>query len=99
MVAFHFARALVAPGLGARGLAAGQLAVDVFFVLSGFVLTERYRDVDVASGPALRAFAVRRFVRVYPSATSARLRIGLGHELGLISRRCFFQRAAVEGSG
>ena len=38
-----------------------NLAVGVFFVLSGFVLAERYRDVDVASGPALRAFAVRRF--------------------------------------
>ncbi len=55
VVAFHFARALVAPGLVARGLAAGHLAVDVFFVLSVFVLAERYRDFDVASGPGLCA--------------------------------------------
>jgi len=40
--------------------------VDVFFVLSGFVLAERYRDVDIASGPALRTFTVRRFARVDP---------------------------------
>ncbi len=40
--------------------------MDVFFVLSGFVLAERCYDEDLSSKLALRAFAERRFARIYP---------------------------------
>lgn len=43
----------------------GYLAVDLFFVLSGFVLTERY-SARFAAGLSWRQFGVQRFWRFYP---------------------------------
>lgn len=43
------------------------LAVDVFFILSGFVLTHAYRD-EIASGRLdYRRFIVARVARIYPT--------------------------------
>lgn len=46
----------------------GRLGVDVFFVLSGFVITYVYGQMfaDGFDGRALRSFAVARFARLYP---------------------------------
>ena len=46
----------------------GWLGVDIFFVLSGFILTYIYGQVFANSfdGHALRSFAVARFARLYP---------------------------------
>jgi peptidoglycan/LPS O-acetylase OafA/YrhL len=66
VVAFHFVRDVIAWAPLKQVVAVGHLAVDVFFVLSGYVLARRYRDAppdDLAGG---RAFYVRRFARVYP---------------------------------
>ena len=41
----------------------GHVAVDVFFVLSGFILTLVYRDLI---GPGSKEFALRRICRIYP---------------------------------
>ena len=41
------------------------LAVDLFFLLSGFVIDHAYRD-RLASGMSVRAFVVARYVRLYP---------------------------------
>ncbi len=41
---------------------AAPFGVDLFFMLSGFVLTLNYRD----GIPGLRRFLVRRFARIYP---------------------------------
>jgi peptidoglycan/LPS O-acetylase OafA/YrhL len=46
---------------------AGYLAVDLFFGLSGFVLSHAYED-RLKSGLTLQDFAIRRFVRIYPMA-------------------------------
>lgn len=43
----------------------GYLAVDLFFVLSGFVLARAY-DARFKTGLGWRAFAVQRLIRVYP---------------------------------
>lgn len=43
----------------------GYLAVDLFFVLSGFVIALNYTD-RLAAGLSLRAFAVARLQRLYP---------------------------------
>ncbi len=52
--------------IGARAHAAllmGHVAVDVFFVLSGFILTVVYRDL---TAPGVASFALRRICRIYP---------------------------------
>jgi peptidoglycan/LPS O-acetylase OafA/YrhL len=43
----------------------GYLAVDFFFLLSGFVLSHQY-DAAISAGMGLREFMVRRLVRLYP---------------------------------
>jgi len=53
---FHFNNGLVP---------AGYLAVDFFFVLSGFVLDHAYRP-RFAAGLGVGAFMARRFVRLWP---------------------------------
>lgn len=45
--------------------AQGGLGVDFFFVLSGFIIMFAHRS-DVGQPAALRAYVVKRFVRVYP---------------------------------
>ncbi|MFY9600755.1 MAG: acyltransferase family protein, partial [Pseudolabrys sp.] len=42
----------------------GYLGVDVFFVLSGFILSHVYRDGFNLAG--LRSYGVARFARIYP---------------------------------
>ncbi len=43
----------------------GYLAVDLFFVMSGFIISHRY-DRDFADGMGVRAFLAVRLVRLYP---------------------------------
>ena len=47
-------------------LAYGPLAVDFFFVLSGFVLTHVYRDAWTAGTYSHAGFMLKRFARVWP---------------------------------
>jgi len=44
-----------------------RLGVDVFFILSGFVLTHAYRDALQAGTLDYRRFIVARFARIYPA--------------------------------
>lgn len=44
-----------------------RLGVDVFFILSGFVLTHAYRDALQAGALDYRRFIVARFARIYPA--------------------------------
>lgn len=44
-----------------------RLGVDVFFILSGFVLTHAYRDALQAETLGYRRFIVARFARIYPA--------------------------------
>jgi peptidoglycan/LPS O-acetylase OafA/YrhL len=91
VVSFHFARDVVPfPAVG-RLLGSGHVAVDLFFVLSGFVLAHRYEPTEVARG-GRRAFWVRRFARIYPvylmslaigfAAEWPRSLLDLGHTTG-----------------
>lgn len=68
VVLYHFRGylAVVAPGLAAP-LSAGWLGVDVFFILSGFILTYNYvGSLRVLSWRGYGQFLVRRFARIYP---------------------------------
>jgi peptidoglycan/LPS O-acetylase OafA/YrhL len=51
-------------GLGAKH--SGQLAVDLFFILSGFVIAHAY-EARMALGMDVRAFARARLIRLYPT--------------------------------
>lgn len=45
--------------------AEGQIAVDLFFVMSGFIIAHRY-DADLRRGMTLAHFAKLRLIRLYP---------------------------------
>lgn len=45
--------------------AEGQIAVDLFFVMSGFIIAYRYED-DLRSGMGLAGFLKVRLIRLYP---------------------------------
>lgn len=52
-------------------LAVGPVGVDIFFVISGFIIYQVMQrsiaSMDAAGkGPAVRAFALKRFIRIYP---------------------------------
>jgi peptidoglycan/LPS O-acetylase OafA/YrhL len=67
VVFFHF-KYFLAPYLPQWGLAfisRGELAVDLFFCLSGFVLYLNYHKLALEPRPALR-FYVKRVARIYP---------------------------------
>ncbi|MBN3777766.1 acyltransferase [Burkholderia sp. Ac-20345] len=51
---------------GMRWLQGGYLAVDLFFVLSGFVIATTYSE-RMTDGLAWRIFMIRRFGRLYPT--------------------------------
>ena len=67
VVLFHFAdRTAPGSGLHTTLIDHGQLGVDIFFVLSGFILTHVYL-ARVASGRfAMGDFIVNRLARLYP---------------------------------
>jgi peptidoglycan/LPS O-acetylase OafA/YrhL len=76
-------------GLRTSLLSGGYLAVDVFFVLSGFVLSLNYGDSVAKGGLSGRSFAVARLARLYPLflattlagcvVMTARYRANFGH--------------------
>lgn len=51
--------------LGFQALPNAYLAVDMFFLLSGFVIAHNY-DRKIAAGMSLREFAVQRLIRLHP---------------------------------
>ena len=65
VVAYHFMPLADESSLWAL-LGPGHLAVDVFFVLSGYVLTQRYAAVELQEASQRRQFWLRRFARLYP---------------------------------
>jgi peptidoglycan/LPS O-acetylase OafA/YrhL len=50
---------------GTAWMPSGYLAVDLFFLLSGFVIAHAY-DARIAGGMGVRRFMTIRFVRLYP---------------------------------
>jgi peptidoglycan/LPS O-acetylase OafA/YrhL len=66
--------------------AEGQIAVDLFFVMSGFIIAYRY-DADLAAGLTVARFTRLRLIRLYPlfflgsvlGALPAAMAIASGH--------------------
>lgn len=75
VVFYHFLASRHFGGPVTNLLLHGYLAVDLFFVLSGFVMALSYRHMFAAgfSGPAYRTFLGRRLARVYPLYLAATL--------------------------
>lgn len=71
VVLFHFAPTLtrIVPETGALFYFAqdGYLAVDLFFVLSGFVIAYQYFDAVRDKRLPYRSFLWRRLARIYPA--------------------------------
>lgn len=44
----------------------GYMAVDMFFILSGFVISLVYLKVDEWSGKDMKSYVIKRFARIYP---------------------------------
>jgi peptidoglycan/LPS O-acetylase OafA/YrhL len=64
--------------LGVQFLPNAYLAVDLFFLLSGFVIAHNY-DHKFTAGMSLRDFTVQRLIRLYPCFI---LTLGIGFVLG-----------------
>lgn len=82
VVAFHLRGHLSAlfPGLSGLDLAlsAGSLGVELFFVLSGFILGYHYLDQLARPGQGTyRHFLRKRFARIYPMHLASLLLLGL----------------------
>jgi peptidoglycan/LPS O-acetylase OafA/YrhL len=65
VVLFHFQLYWTLPADSAGLLNRARLGVDVFFILSGFILTHVYLQGDRA--PNYRRFLAARFARIYPA--------------------------------
>ncbi len=73
VLVWHFVGAIIDPQLGAWTRVVyhltilGRTGVDLFFVLSGFLITGIILDRNKASRPFLFSFYVRRVLRILPS--------------------------------
>lgn len=65
VVLFHYQLQWTLPDEAAGLLDRARLGVDVFFILSGFILTHVYLQRDGA--PNYRRFLAARFARIYPA--------------------------------
>lgn len=65
VVLFHYQLAWTLPAEAAGLLNRARLGVDVFFILSGFILTHVYLHGDAP--PPYRRFLAARFARIYPA--------------------------------
>ena len=65
VVLFHFQLQWSLPPEAAGLLNRARLGVDVFFILSGFILSHVYLQGDKA--PDYRRFIIARFARIYPA--------------------------------
>lgn len=66
VVVFHFRPYAGVEAVGVPVLYKGYLAVDFFFILSGFVLAHVYRSSLREGTYSHRAFVIKRLARVYP---------------------------------
>lgn len=73
----------VGGSVGSQYVPSGYLAVDLFFVLSGFVISDAYQH-RLEHGQTLRTFVVVRLVRLYPLYLAG-LAIGCGRYLGAVA--------------
>lgn len=99
VVLFHYQLAWTLPPEAAGLLNRARLGVDVFFILSGFILAHVYLQGD--RPPDYRRFIVARFARIYPAHAAIMLGmlvmvlgaglVGVGLEPGRFNAPDFIQ--------
>jgi peptidoglycan/LPS O-acetylase OafA/YrhL len=93
VVFYHFKTFLspyLSPGLLAL-IKEGDLAVDLFFCLSGFVIYINYSDLSLDPG-SIRRFIIKRFARLYPAHV-----LILFSYLPLVAIYAFFSKTGLQG--
>src|SRR4051812_36157540 len=70
-------------GVGFRIIPSLDLGVEIFFVLSGFLIFRPFAAANLrrAAPPPLRSYAIRRFLRIYPAYWAIFLALLLFHEI------------------
>jgi peptidoglycan/LPS O-acetylase OafA/YrhL len=66
VVCLHFGQSYLPAGPVRRLVGAGYLGVNLFFLLSGFILAYGYLTVSGRMRCPARAFYAARFARIYP---------------------------------
>ncbi|MHC1550445.1 acyltransferase family protein [Phyllobacterium sp. K27] len=89
VVGFHLSQFGMIPAIVPRG----YLAVDFFFVLSGFVVAHAY-EKDLRTHLSLRSFIIKRIIRLYPLAF-----LGAGMGLTVLLLKWMFFPEKVETLG
>ena len=101
VVLFHL-RLFLVPYLPAGAmavLARGNLAVDLFFLLSGFVIHLNYAERVTPDAASVGDFLFRRFARIYRTegkAEALAMWARLRHAPGYIARRPSEKRSPME---
>lgn len=80
VVFYHLEQMLYVP---VRVLGGGHLLVDLFFILSGFVIARQYQASIVEGRIGFGSYAVRRLARLYPAYLVAFVAVILMEAVGL----------------
>ncbi|PLR09225.1 acyltransferase [Caulobacter flavus] len=93
VVVFHYQVTMLASGQAPIALIErARLGVDVFFILSGFVLAHVYGRQICEGRYSHRAFLIARLARIYPAHLAVLLGMGLIASIALALGQAFDQR-------
>jgi peptidoglycan/LPS O-acetylase OafA/YrhL len=92
IVIYHFGKFRLDPtsSVTVWSVPRGYLAVDMFFMLSGFVIAYVYADAFLAAAPGTcKTFLIKRFARLYPAYIVISALYALKIALGLTGEETF----------
>jgi peptidoglycan/LPS O-acetylase OafA/YrhL len=105
IVIYHYGKFNLVPGSEVWSVPHGYLPVDLFFMLSGFVIGYIHRSDDFLSdflsesSPSYRLFLIKRFARLYPAYIVISALYALKIALGLTGEETFARFDWLDGVG